>query len=282
MDTRALAVVLIALAFVAMLGVQLARPWLRRRRRAQILAAPLPEDWRDILRRNFVLYERMPPTVRERLDALVNVFLDEKDFVGCAGLNVTDEIRVTIAAQACLLIANRDHGCFDSLRTLLVYPRAFYVDQSEVDEYGLMHETTAELAGESWDEGRVIVSWDDAREGGRQAADGMNVVMHEFAHQLDSETGEVNGSPGFDDPRAQTRWARTMHDEYEALCQRVERDQEGVIDPYGATDPAEFFAVATESFFERALEMRAAHPALYARLREFYRHDPAAWLTGRV
>ena len=278
MSSRSALIVLVALTLLALLSAQLAAPWWRARRRRRVAARPLPMAWRTIMRRNVLVYEAMPPALQRRVDELVSVFLAEKRFVGCGGLDVSEEMRVTIATQACVLIAAHDNGCFDSTRAVLVYPRAFKVQREGEDDDGLVHSGRDILAGESWELGEVIVSWDDALHGGRQTADGVNVVMHEFAHQLDGEDGGVNGAPALGDPARYAAWAETMKREYEALRLAAQRDDyDGVLDPYGASDPAEFFAVATETFFERPQALRQAHAELYARLSDYYAQDPASW-----
>lgn len=277
MNARTAVAIAIALSLAGVLAWQLVQPWRRARRRRQWQATPLPDAWRAIALRNVALYARLPPDLRARVDGFMQVFLHEKRFVGCNGLTVTDEMRVTVAAQACILVVGRGVSCYDDLRQVLIYPRAFYVEHEEVYEDGVVAQERKILTGESWDTGQVIVSWDDARAGGRDGADGGNVVLHEFAHQLDAELGLVDAdhTPTGDDPYSV--WAQTLMDEYEALEDAVARGEPTLIDPYGAEHPAEFFAVATEVFFERAGELRARHPNLYQRLREVYHVDPALW-----
>ena len=261
-----------ALAVAALvLGWIIGAPLLRRRRRAGLRATPLPRATRAALARTSA-YRRLPPQLRRRLAELVSVFLAEREFIGCAGLTVTAAMRVEIAAQACLLILNRAAHVFDELRSILVYPDEFVV-RDEVEEDGIVTERERALSGQSWDTSRIILSWRDVRDAGA----GYNVVIHEFAHYLDHEAGTANGAPRLDEPRDYARWTRVMRDAYDALAARARRGEETLLDPYGCEDEAEFFAVATEAFFELPRELAAEHPELYAELGRFYRLDPARW-----
>lgn len=226
--------------------------------------------------RNVPITNVLPTAEARRLEGLVVAFLDEKHFVGCNGLEVTDEIRVTIAAQACLLLLGRPGSLYDELQSILVYPGAFLVEDEVQDDDGLVTRRRRELSGEAWDSHRIILSWQDIAETAERPADGYNVVLHEFAHYLDHLAEGALTDGGALAPSA-ARWHATLESAYEALCDAVDRGEDSLIDPYGAEDLAEFFATATEAFFERAREFRAAHPGLHAELREFYGVDPAAW-----
>lgn len=254
-----------------------AGPALRRRRRRALQQRPAPGAWIDDLNLHVAYYRRMPEALRGELHGLMQVFLAEKHFVGCNGQKITDPIRVSIAAQACTLLLNRDAGVFDELSSVLVYPRAFYVRHRVEDSFGLHHVDEQVLAGESWDLGQVIVSWEDARYGAHYEGDGQNVVLHEFAHQLDAESGEVNGAPPHRSSAALAQWSETMQAEFIDLRQRIERGEHDVLDDYAAESPEEFFAVATEAFFETPRELARARPALYDRFRAYFCVDPAAW-----
>jgi Mlc titration factor MtfA (ptsG expression regulator) len=260
-------------------------------RRAAWAARPFPPAWRTILRRRVPLYRRLPPHLQQQLRRHVQVFLAEKPFIGCGGLAVTDEIRVTVAAQACLLRLNRGGPLFPELRQILVYPGAFLVDRVQAAPGGVLREERRALAGESWSRGQVILSWQDVVDGARIADDGHNVVLHEFAHQLDQEAGAANGAPRQAGPEL-ARWAAVMNAEYDALQARLharastapyaagsafDEPPPELINAYGATNPAEFFAVVTEVFFEQADALAQRHPALFAVLRDFYRVDPREW-----
>lgn len=254
-------------------------PLWRGLRRARVRRQPFPAAWREILRRRMPAFARLPTPVQLQLKKHAQVLLAEKPFIGCAGLVVTDEHRVLIAVQAALLLLNRPAGYFRNLRQVLVYPGSFVVEREAPDGQGLVHATRRALAGESWQQGQLLLSWDDVLAGAADPHDGRNVVLHEFAHQLDQEKGAANGAPAVGlGPRSQRqRWAAVFNAEYEALRQRLARGEDGLIDPYAATDPAEFFAVVSEVFFEQPLQLATAHGALYRELPRYYRCDPRAW-----
>jgi hypothetical protein len=252
-------------------------PVASRRRRGRLVAREVPPAWPALLRRRWRLYRRLPPDVRERLHACMQVFLAEKRFFGCAGVEITEAMRVTIAAQACLLVAGRNVPCYPHLRSILVYPDAFTVPVTAVDEAGVRSDELHDRSGESWDTGRVILSWADVLHGALHPGAGANVALHEFAHQVDLEFGGMDGAPDLATGERRERWARVFNQEFEALRARAERAVTTTIDPYGAESPAEFFAVATEAFFDDAPQLAREHPALYAELAEFYQLDPRAW-----
>jgi Mlc titration factor MtfA (ptsG expression regulator) len=257
------------------------QPWLAARRRARAQAQPYPPAWRAIVRRRVPLAARMPADLQAQLRKHIQAFLAEKQFIGCQGQTVDDEVRVTIAAQACMLLLNRKGAPFPGLRQVLVYPRAFFVDVAHADETGVVQSGRDLRAGESWQEGQVVVSWEDVIEGAAQAHDGWNVVLHEFAHQLDAETGSTNGCPDLGDTRLQARWTQVLQQAYAQLVRETEAWEAGgpepFLDPYGASAPAEFFAVLTETFFEQGHALRAHHPELFDLLRACYRVDPTLW-----
>jgi hypothetical protein len=246
-------------------------------RRDRIRRRPFPAAWRGILRRRMPAYARLPPDLQQQVRQHVQVLLAEKPFIGCAGQVVDDEVRVLIAAQAALLLLNRLGGYFSNVRQVLVYPGAFVVDRVTGDAAGLAHDTRRVLAGESWQQGQVLLSWTDVLAGAADPGDGRNVVIHEFAHQLDQERGRANGAPWLGQRERYPRWAAVLGAEFERLRERLARDEPGLIDPYAATDAAEFFAVVSEHFFEQAAELATGHPALYAELARCYRVDPRLW-----
>ena len=279
-----MAILLVAGVAALFIAVVLAQPALRERRRRRLRAAGFPEAWRAILRRRVPTYGRLPLAERRELERLVQVFLAEKRFVGCAGQEVDDEVRLTIAAQACLLLLGNNTGYFPTLRTLLVYPGAFVVEKLRPEPSGVLQETRQVLSGESWSQGRVVLSWEDVLAGAADPGDGRNVVIHEFAHQLDQEKGYANGAPSLTGQARRARWAHVLGAEFAALRERLASGDAfappPLINPYGATDPAEFFAVASEVFFEQPGRLAAEHPALYAELAGFYRADPRTWGRG--
>lgn len=256
-----------------LVGPQAWAGWRRRKIRRQ----PFPAAWRDLLRRQMPAYSRLPPPLQLALKKHTQVLLAEKPFIGCAGLEVTTEMRVLIAAQAALLLLNGHGGYFPQLRQILVYPGAFVTTRPHSDEHGVVHDTRRALAGESWQQGQVLLSWDDVVAGAANSDDGRNVVIHEFAHQLDQARGHANGAPWLGRRERYARWAAVLGAEFNTLRQRLNAGEEGLIDAYAATEPAEFFAVVSEHFFEQAGELAAGHPALYDEFARYYGVDPRHW-----
>ncbi len=262
-------------ALVAML--LLAPAVLRSWRRSRLRRSPFPAEWEGVLRERLGPYARMPPPLQEQLRRHILVFLGEKRFYGCGGLAITDAMRVLIAARACLLLLNRDTDYYGRLRSILVYPSAFLVNREFVDEAGIHTVGREARIGESWEIGRVILAWDEVEGDESDRPSGTNVVLHEFAHQLDQEDGVTDGTPVLADASRYRMWAEVLGKEFRALREKVSRGEGSLLDHYGAEDAGEFFAVATESFFEQPDRLSGEHPALYAVLRDYYRVDPAAW-----
>src|SRR6059058_3383004 len=269
-------VVLLALACFAggFLAISTLLRRLSWRRQIRFRAEPIPSGWFDILDRCVPLARGLAADERERLLRLAQVFLAEKHVEGCGGLVVTEEMRVTIAAEACLLLLHLEGPCYPTLRTVLVYPQAFVPKRARLHTADGIAEPRAPLLGEPWGDGVVVISWDDTLKGGRDPADGVNVVLHEFAHQLDDEDGHADGAPLLSGGALRT-WGRVLSDEYVRLQQDTAADRASVLDPYGAENKAEFFAVATETFFEKPVQLERDHPELYAQLKQFYGQDPA-------
>jgi Mlc titration factor MtfA (ptsG expression regulator) len=272
---------LLGLVFVGMLllsvaawlaGPPLWAAWRRRR----LTAPPFPGAWRAILRRRMPLYQRLPVPLQRQLQQHVQVILGEVPFIGCQGQTITDEVRVLVAAQAALLLLGRPAGRFHGLRQVLVYPGAFVVDRPLADG-AIVQDARRVLVGESWQQGQLVLSWPDVQAGAADPADGHNVVIHEFAHQLDQESGPANGAPFLGRRDAYARWSATLGAAFEQLRAQLARGEETLIDPYAATDAGEFFAVVSELFFERPAALAAQHPALYAELSAYYRCHPLAW-----
>lgn len=250
---------------------------LPRWRRKRALATPLAPELIAILQRSLPIYARLGDNLQSQLQRLVTQFLYDKRFVGCDGLEIDDDIRVSIASQACLLLLNRHSKVYPLLRTILVYPSAFLVPRNVVDAAGVVTETRQDLLGESWGDGRVVLAWDHVRRGAADWHDGQNVVLHEFAHQLDSESGHTNGAPYLGSHASYRSWSEVLSRDFAALRSDAITRQRSVMDHYGATSPAEFFAVATETFFEKPWEMAERHPALYEEFGKYYRVDPRLW-----
>jgi len=234
-----------------------------------------------ILERNVPYYRRLTSEEQTELHGHIQVFVAEKQFEGCGGLDITDEIRVTVAAQACLLLLHRASNYYPTLRTILVYPHEYFVETTRPGPGGTVVEQVDTRLGESWFRGAVVLSWDDVKRGAADAGDGQNVVFHEFAHQLDSESGRTDGAPVLPRRSMYIAWARVLGREYATLTERLKRRRHTLLDGYGATNPAEFFSVVTESFFEQPVKLQQRHPELYEQMKLFYRQDPAA-RTGRT
>lgn len=259
-----------------LLGIAVAL-WLPQRRLRRALAAPFPEAWTQILERNLEVYDQLPQPLRPRLQRLIKQFLHDKHFSGAGGLEITDEIRVTIAAEACLLILGRPGDVYPGLRYIIVYPGAFVVAHDEADDLGIVDTSPQDMLGESWHNGKVILAWDSVLRGARNFVDGHNIVLHEFAHQLDNEDGRVDGAPLLGGEHAYRSWAAVLSAEFEELRDASWHGRESLLDQYGATNPAEFFAVATETFFEQPRQMAQQHAELFELLRAYYRIDPREW-----
>lgn len=264
----------IALLIALRIGWEPFRIAMRRRR---LESQPFPVEWRLILRLRVPYFWRLTADLQLQLKRRIQVFIAEKEFVGCAGLEITDEMKVTIAAQACLLLLNRRTDYFPGLQQILVYPDIFVVNKTGRDHNGLIVEQSQVLSGESWTEGKVILAWNEVLAGAADINDGRNVVIHEFAHQLDQENGPATGFPVLYGREFRRRWSTVFHNEYLYLQQQAHLQQPTLLNQYGATNPAEFFAVATEAFFEQAVQLSEQHPALYELLSKFYRVNPLSW-----
>ena len=250
--------------------------WLKQRRRNALLAEPFPAPWLEILQRRVALYPYLDAGEQARLRDLARILLAEKAWEGCKGLVLTDELRLTIAALAAVLLLGLRDESYDNVLTILVYPEAFRAPEQHAIAPEVAMEGEGERLGEAHLRGPVILSWSDVEEDAAQPGFGQNLVYHEFAHQLDMNNGEADGVPVL--PRAlRKRWQSVMAKEYERLCTAADRERDTLIDPYGATDEAEFFAVVTEAFFDQPLDLRTRHPKLYDLLREYYRVEPAKW-----
>jgi MtfA peptidase len=249
----------------------------KSRRRERLRAGPFPEHWRCIVEARVPLMSRLSDSDKQELLGHARVLLEEKHFEGAGGLLMRDEVRVTIAAQAAVLLLRRDTDYFPRLTSVIVYPSG-YVAESKHAEGGIWSEGEEHLSGHTQRNLRALVlAWDDVRFGAADPNDGRNLVLHEFAHQLDFEDGSTDGTPLLETGEQARSWATVFGDELEALRRSADAGEATLLDPYGAQDPAEFFAVATETFFERGPELARQHPRLYEELRRFYRQDPASW-----
>ncbi len=268
-------VIISALVVVVIIVFALKRSAVNARRK-RLIAAPFSDQSRGYIEKNIPLYNRLPDDLKEQLHGLVNIFLDEKEFKGCGDLQMTDEIRVTIAAQACMLLLNRKTRFFRKLKTIYVYPHTYVAKQISVAG-GMMIEGKSVRLGESWQNGPIVLAWDSVTGGARNIHDGKNVVFHEFSHQLDQEDGDADGAPILQRRSAYITWARVLSAEYESLQKKAKKHKRSAMNKYGATNPAEFFAVATETFFEKPKQMHKRHPELYDELKSYYKLDPLQW-----
>ncbi len=253
--------------------------WFKKRRRSRLANQQFPEEWPKILEKNVPLYASLPMEDKAELQRHMLVFIGERRFEGCGGLMITDEIKVTIAAQACVLLLHRKTDYYPGLSSVLVYPRAFIARRVRHLESGVVAEAPQILAGESWHRGSIALSWDDVRHGAADIHNGHNVVFHEFAHQIDGSSGKGDSTAVLKDRSSYIAWARVLQKDYNKLRRVVARGRSTFLSKYAAANPAEFFAVATEFFFEKPGKLKEIHPDLYNELRHFYQQDPAGYLT---
>lgn len=247
----------------------------RERRRRKLRQLPLRNEWWTIIDRNIPHVRQLNDADRTELAGIVQILLREKRFEGLGGLTMTDEIRLTIAAQAAVLLLHRETQYYPTLKSILVYPQAYVAQTKNRQPDGTVIEGPSARQGESWYRGALVLSWSDVVSGASNPDDGHNVVFHEFAHQLDGEWGAMEGAPALNGQARYRDWARVLSAEYEELVAAVHRGHRSLIDSYGATNPAEFFAVVTEMFFEQFQAMKRNYPELYLEFQKFYQQDPA-------
>jgi len=264
---------LLLLAIIIVIAVFL----YKKRQYQQAINQPFPQEYQTILNKRLPIYEKLPEPLRIKLHQHILCFIYTKIFIGCNDLTITDEMRVTIAAEACLLILNRPSSCYAALKWIYVYPSVFVAKQAQRNEYGIVSTKKRHLLGESWQNGKVILAWDSVESGMANFSDGQNVVLHEFAHQLDQENGSANGAPLLYTKDSYRIWSKVFSDEFSALQHSLATGHCSLIDSYGATNPAEFFAVVTEVFFERASSLKKLHPELFQLLKDYYQLDPRIW-----
>jgi Mlc titration factor MtfA (ptsG expression regulator) len=255
----------------------------KEQRRRRLRKQPVSEQWRAIISRNLPFFDRLSLADQKELLGHVQVFLEEKRFEGCDGLRLTDEIRVTIATQACLLLLHRKTDYYPRLVTILVYPSGFIVEQERHVEGHIWEGGREGRLGETGRQMRsMVLAWDAAKSGARDPSDGKNLVVHEFAHQLDFEDFAADGVPTLKSRTDRLSWSQVMKMEFTALRAADETGIPTLLDTYGASNPAEFFAVTTEAFFERPRALRRQHPRLYAEMERFFRQDPAQYSSEPV
>lgn len=230
-----------------------------------------------MLEKNVPLYFRLPEELKIRLHERIAAFVRSTRFVACGDLELTEEMILTVAAQACLLVLHREGRPYPDLTDVYLYPTTFHSVQKSADSMGIVTEGEVHRLGESWNTGSVVLAWDSVAQGARNVTDGENVTFHEFAHQLDHENGITDGAPDLANGAAYRSWARVFSENYADFTGLLERGRETVLDPYAATNAAEFFAVATETFFEKPKQLHTQRPDLYEQLSGFYGLDPQEW-----
>ena len=249
--------------------------------RVRVPTDPIPPNWPQLVRRQVPLIALLPSADQERLFHIMQLFLKEVPFEGCGGLELREEIQVTIAAQACLLLLKMPYPRYARVRRVLVYPSAFVPKTQHSYRSNQLVTPDEPLTGQAWPSGVVVLGWEEVKDGALASNDGHNVVFHEFAHMLDAEDGRFDGTPVLDSAASYHAWVTQWSAEFAEHVRRVEVNESTVLDPYGATNRAEFFAVATEAFFETPVELRSNQPRLYTLLAEFFKLDPALLLEGR-
>lgn len=262
---------LFILALMAVsLGFILGYPYWLQWKRNRIRSKPLPEEWLATVQSILPMYEKLTVEQQRHLQGCIQVLIAEKQFIGCNGLTVTIEMKVVIVAIASLLLFHDPQHYFPKLRSILIYPTAYRVKQKVSAGGGVIQERQEVRLGESWSRDQLVLSWQQVQYDSHHWEDGRNVVLHEFAHQLDQADSKAQGVPILRKKEDYAAWAQVMTREYQRLCQDVERGQKTVLNRYGAMNPAEFFAVATETFFEKPNQMLKKHPQLYHQLATYY------------
>jgi hypothetical protein len=270
-------IVILLISGLIIVGILAYPVWIAQRRK-RLKRRPFPPLWSAVVAKHLPIYARLSSAERRRLQGHMQIFLAEKQFIGCQGLQITEEMKLVIAAIACLLLLNERGKYFPKLRSILVYPGAYLVNEITAIDNFVVEERREARLGESWTRDQVVLSWEQVKQDTRNWRDGRNVVLHEFAHQLDQEDGKAEGVPVLQQNADYSTWTKVMTAEYQQLCQNVERGAKTVIDRYGATNPAEFFAVATETFFEKPFQLLKRHPALYEQLQRYYQLEPRQWV----
>jgi Mlc titration factor MtfA (ptsG expression regulator) len=251
--------------------------WIKNRRRRKLLAEPPPSEWLGLVEQNVWQYRALPDEDQRRLFEMARIFVAEKNWEGVRGQQIDDQVKLTIAAQACLLTLRRPDLDFDHVISVLVYPSGFVTPKHTYLSDGLALVGDEPVEGVAWHRGPVILSWDEVRAAGLRETDGQNLTLHEFAHQFDMLTGAADGVPPMRNRQELRRWRQVTEAGMRRLESDCRRGRPGVLDSYGLESPAEFFAVATEAFFELPEELRMEQPPLYELLRDFYAQDPTAW-----
>lgn len=269
--------VIILLIGASIIAYLLYQPTWRKRRWKQIKNRAFPTKWENLLLAQWPLYQQLPDLLKHNLHERINLFINEKQFIGCNDFVVKEEHKILIAAQACLLIINKPFEYYDNLHSVLIYPSAFIVNQNRLMADGTVSQERNINSGEAWETGKIVLSWDDAYSGMININDGHNVVIHEFAHLLDYTNGSANGAPLLQHATNYDHWSQTFIAAYNRLKNAISKGENSVFNPYGLISPGEFFAVASELFFEKSHFFQREEPELHQLLVKFYAVDPTLW-----
>lgn len=253
--------------------------WLKARKRKKIVEQEFSQNWRVILQEMVSHYNYLGEPDQDHLEKLIQIFIAEKNFEGCNGLEITDTIKVTIAAQACMLLLGLSHDLYKKLDSILVYPSTVVIPESRVSMFSQSPNITRNevaILGQAFMRGPVILIWDAVKLGAKHPERGHNVVYHEFAHIIDMYDGKADGTPILSSKGQYKKWAKICTKEFFLLKERSQAGKKTFLDEYGATNEPEFFAVATEYFFDKPKKMKKKHPSLYTLLQNFYNQDPAS------
>ena len=257
-------------------------PWSRERKRRELLAAPFPSEWREWINQDAAYYAALTAAERETLESVTRLLLAEKNWEGIGDIEVTQRMQVTVAAQAAVLVLERDYDDYAHVESILLYPAVYSTPQRTIEPGLVVTESLVPTEGTASAWGTVALDWPDTKAGGLRQAGGRNVVFHEFAHQLDMHDGTADGVPQLDSDAQRDEWSSVMSSEYQLLKVDLEAGHPSFLDAYAATNGAEFFAVATEYFFEQGPAMLHARPQLYHALQGYYRQDPAQRVLGHI
>lgn len=254
-------------------------PIFRFLKRKWLLYQTFPESWQKILDSSVPYYRQLPDDLQEKLRNHLVIFMDEKLFEGCNGLEMTEEKKVIISAYACVLLLGEPAGYYSDLQAILVYPDDYMAPVQEESEGGIVSEGTQARKGESWDLGNIVLSWDDIRENIENSSSGQNLIFHEFAHQLDDHYGLTAGIGERGEIFRDDEWTQILAAAFSKLQRKGRRGDVCVLDSYGATHPAELFSVATEAFFLNPHQLCEEFPKLYDVLKSFYNLDPSLFVS---
>ncbi|MGR8947731.1 MAG: M90 family metallopeptidase [Gammaproteobacteria bacterium] len=268
-------IILFGLVFFVV-SIWFLRRHIRRTRMEKLFKTPLDARHVALLQKYVPIYAKLPQSLRNELHGHINIFLDRKNFIGKGGVEITDEIRFVVAGNACLLLLQGNNRRFYGFSSILIYPETYLAHDVRHDGF-ITSKRPSLRSGESWMRGPIVLSWADILAGSVNAEDGHNVVIHEFAHKLDEQSGHLNGLPVLRQASDYEQWSKVLSEEFDALHKRAEKRKNKVLDEYGTVSPAEFFAVASESFFEKPVQMKKRLPELYEQLQTFYNIDPASW-----